>query len=227
MPLSKRSALGVSLSAIVLYWCWQIFAQRAPQPLPAQFSDFALRVVRSKLLVGASLFVLLRLEGEGLASLGCSSVEWRKRVGVGLAAGLAMFVGFNVALDSLFNALIPKTPTSGVSVLNYFEAPANLLLWLPIGVFGGGVIEELQRVFIITRFERWLGRPGLILGVALSSAMFGFGHRYQGLGTALSTGVAGVAFARLYLRRRSALEPITAHAAADVLAILAATLLAK
>lgn len=227
MPLSKQSGLRVSLSVIVLYWCWQILAQRAPQPLPAQFSDFALRVVRSKLLVGASLFALLRLEGEGLASLGCSPVEWRKRLGFGLAAGLAMFVGFNVALDSLFNALIPKAPTSGVSVLSYFEAPANLLLWLPIGVFGGGVIEELQRVFIITRFERWLGRPGLVLGVVLSSVMFGFGHRYQGLGTALSTGVAGITFALLYLRRRSALEPITAHAASDVLAILAATLLAK
>ena len=54
--------------------------------------------------------------------------------------------------------------------------------------------------------------------------MFGLGHRYQGLGIAISTAVSGVIFALVYLRRRSALEPISAHAFSDVLAMLGATM---
>ena len=57
--------------------------------------------------------------------------------------------------------------------------------------------------------------------------MFGLGHLYQGLGTAISTAVSGLVFALVYLRRRSALEPVIAHAFSDVLAMLAATMLAQ
>ena len=111
--------------------------------------------------------------------------------------------------------------------MTFFKEPGNLLAWLPIGIFGGGIVEELQRIFVLTRFEKWLGHPGLILGIVLSSAMFGFGHLYQGLGSAISTAVSGLVFSLAYLRRRSALEPITAHAFSDVLAMLGATMLAR
>jgi len=57
--------------------------------------------------------------------------------------------------------------------------------------------------------------------------MFGFGHLYQGLGSAISTAMSGLVFSLAYLRRRSALEPVTAHAFSDVLAMLGATLIAK
>ncbi len=57
--------------------------------------------------------------------------------------------------------------------------------------------------------------------------MFGFGHLYQGLGSAISTAVSGLVFSLAYLRRRSALEPVAAHAFSDVLAMLGATLIAK
>jgi membrane protease YdiL (CAAX protease family) len=125
------------------------------------------------------------------------------------------------------NGLIPRPPASGPSVMTFFKDPANLLAWIPIGIFGGGIVEELQRIFIVTRFEKWLGRPGLILGIVLSSAMFGFGHLYQGLGSAIATAVSGVVFSLVYLRRRSAVEPVTAHAFSDVLAMLGATLLSR
>ena len=125
------------------------------------------------------------------------------------------------------NSLLPRPAASGPTILSFFKEPTNLLAWIPIGIFGGGVVEELQRIFIFTRFEKWLGRPGLILGIVLSSVMFGLGHRYQGLGIAISTAVSGGLLALLYLRRRSALEPITAHAFSDVLAMLGATMQAK
>ena len=44
---------------------------------------------------------------------------------------------------------------------------------------------------------------------------------------AISTAVSGLVFSLAYLRRRSALEPVAAHAFSDVLAMLGATMLAK
>lgn len=227
--LSRRRhnfALGISLGVIVLHWIYQLVSHQGSPPLPAHFSELVLRIVRNKLIVFAAILLLLRLQGEGLDGLGVSRLEWPKHLGVGLVIGFAMFVALNVALASVMNSLIPRPPASGPSIISFFRQPGNLLVWFPIGIFGGGVVEELERVFILTRFEKWLGRPGLILGVALSSAMFGFGHLYQGLGSAISTAVSGLVFSLAYLRRRSALEPVTAHAFSDVLAMLGATMLA-
>jgi len=138
-----------------------------------------------------------------------------------------MFVALNVVLSSALSALLPGPAAGGPSILSFFREPRNLLIWLPIGVIGGGIVEEIQRIFVLTRFEMALGRAGLALGVALSSAMFGFAHLYQGPGAAISNAVSGAVLALLYLRRRSALEPVVAHAFTDVLAMLAATFLAR
>ena len=227
MTLSKRTALGISLGVIVLYSIYQIASQRPDAPLPAHFSELVWRIVRNKLLIFAGIFLLLRLEGEGWKALGLSVHKWPRHVGLGLLFGLAMFIALNVALGSVLGSLFPQPASSGPTIMSFFKEPGNLLAWLPIGIFGGGVVEELQRIFIFTRFEKWLGRPGLILGIAFSSITFGWGHRYQGLGIAISTGVSGVIFALVYLRRRSALEPITAHAFSDVLAMLGATMMAR
>jgi membrane protease YdiL (CAAX protease family) len=169
----------------------------------------------------------MALGGEGFGALGLNLRDWPKHLGVGLIIGFAMFVGLNVALDTVMSSLLPRPPASGPSIMSFFKEPRNLLIWLPIGIFGGGLVEELERIFVLTRFEKWLGRPGLILGIALSSAMFGVGHLYQGLGSAISTAVSGFVFTLVYLRRRSAIEPIVAHAFSDVLAMVAATMLAK
>ena len=58
-----------------------------------------------------------------------------------------------------------------------------------------------QRIFILTRFEKWLGR-------------------------AIATAVSGLVFSLAYLRRRSALEPVTVHAFSDVFAMLSARMCA-
>lgn len=46
-------------------------------------------------------------------------------------------------------------------------SPWSLPVLLLVGVLGGGVVEELQRVFILTRFRRAWGLPGLVLGTLL------------------------------------------------------------
>lgn len=58
-----------------------------------------------------------------------------------------MFIALNVVLTSFLNTLIPKPAASGPTVMGFFADPRNLTLLIPIGIFGGGFVEELQRIF--------------------------------------------------------------------------------
>lgn len=223
----KRTALWISLAAILAYWIREFLTRNSGAIIPGTFRALVLQVVVVKLVVFAAIYLLLRLGGERFGDIGVTRDRWPKHLGIGLLIGLAMFIGINFLLTSVMNSLIPPVPSTGPSITTYFRNPTNLLAFLPIGIFGGGVVEELERIFVLTRFEKWLGKPGLILGVVLSSVIFGMGHLYQGLGAAISVAVSGVVFALVYLRRRSALEPITAHAFSDVIAMVAATVLAR
>ena len=74
----------------------------------------------------------------------------------------------------------------------------------------GGVREELQRAFLLQRFERHLG--GAVVGVVVLSVAFGLGHLLQGWDAAIATGALGAFWAIVYLRRRSSVAPIISHA---------------
>jgi membrane protease YdiL (CAAX protease family) len=228
MALSRRTGLLLSIGAIIAHAAWQLYTLRnGPAPLPADFGDLVLRIAWNKAGVLGAIVALLWLSGERLAALGLRRARGMRHVGIGMVAGTVMFVLLNVALASMLDSVLPRPTTSGPSMLSFFHDPLHLLAWLPIGIVGGGVVEELQRIFVITRFEAWLGRRGLWIGIFVSSATFGLAHLYQGVGAAIVTTVSALVFSALFLRRRSALEPIAAHAFSDVLAMVAATFLAR
>ena len=79
-----------------------------------------------------------------------------------------------------------------------------------VAIVAGGIREELQRAFLLRRFERHLG--GETVGVIVLSTAFGLGHALQGWDAAIATGTLGAFWAILYLRRRSSVAPIISHA---------------
>ena len=85
-------------------------------------------------------------------------------------------------------------------------------------LFAGGVREEIQRAFLLHRFERWLG--GGPLGVVVTSAAFGAGHYLQGADAVVATGLLGAFWGWVYLRRRSAVAPMVSHTGFDLLQIV-------
>lgn len=223
---SRRQALYLALAVIAGNTAYRILLARSAPALPDTFAALVLKIAIVKVVVLSVVGILLRLGGEPFAgALGLHREGWKGRVMAGLGFGVVLFLLFNVFLSNVMQQLLPDPPSNSRSIASFFNTPANLIAWLPIGIFGGGVVEELERIFIITRFEQWLGRSGLIVGVMLSSFLFGIGHLYQGRGAAVATGLAGLTFALIYLRRRSAIEPIVAHAFSDVLAILGVTLM--
>jgi membrane protease YdiL (CAAX protease family) len=92
-------------------------------------------------------------------------------------------------------------------------------LWFGlVVVVAGGVREEIQRAFLLHRFEVWLG--GSTVGVIVTSVAFGAGHVLQGYDAAIVTGLLGAIWAVVYVRRRSAVAPMVSHAAFDLLQIV-------
>ena len=84
-------------------------------------------------------------------------------------------------------------------------------------IVAGGVREEIQRAFLLHRFETWLG--GAPLGLLITSAAFGAGHLLQGADAAVATGLLGMFWGVIYLRRRSVIAPMVSHAGFDLLQI--------
>ena len=56
--------------------------------------------------------------------------------------------------------------------------PRDAWLFALVVMVAGGIREEVQRAFLLHRFERWLG--GGAVGVVVTSAAFGAGHLLQG-----------------------------------------------
>ena len=99
--------------------------------------------------------------------------------------------------------------------VNPFESllatPGGRVLVAVLVVVAGGIREELQRAFILHRFDQALG--GARLGLVLFSVVFGLGHLQQGRDVALATACLGLFWGAVYLNRRSVVAPVVSHAA--------------
>jgi uncharacterized protein len=225
LNITKQRALLLSLSVIVFYWLYQLFLSVPHDIQTTGFSDFVIRIAIIKSIHLLVIILLLKIEKENWKELGFTFKNWKTQLLVGFLGGLAMFVLISVSLNSFLTSIFPKPDGSG-SILSYFTDIRNLYNWLVIGIVGGGFVEELVRIFILTRFQKKFNQYGLYFALICSSALFGFGHLYQGAGSAISTGISGFIMGIIYIRRRSALEVITIHAFSDVFAIVAAYQLA-
>ena len=87
-----------------------------------------------------------------------------------------------------------------------------------VAVVAGAIREELQRAFLVDRFERHVGP--VWIGVVVLSALFGLGHLLQGWDAAIATGVLGACWAVIYVRRRSIVMPLVSHALFNSLEIV-------
>jgi membrane protease YdiL (CAAX protease family) len=97
------------------------------------------------------------------------------------------------------------------------RSPRDASLFAMVVVVAGGIREEVQRAFLLHRFEVWLG--GGTVGVIVTSAAFGAGHLLQGVDAAIATGLLGAFWGIVYFRRRSVVAPMVSHAGFDLLQI--------
>lgn len=133
-----------------------------------------------------------------------------RETAIGLIATPAVLVGAALVIASL-RVLIPGLHNVPVSPFDaFFDTPGRALLFIIVAMVAGGVREELQRGFLIHRFEQRLG--GHWWGLAVYSVAFGAFHYTQGWDVAIVTGLLGLFWGWLYIRRRSVAASMVCHA---------------
>ncbi|MFH1571816.1 MAG: CPBP family intramembrane glutamic endopeptidase [Gemmatimonadota bacterium] len=167
----------------------------------------------------AVVALLLLLAGEGPGHLGFSARPMGRQLGFGVLFGLLIWIFDTFVSSPVVGALLPEDSAKGVDMSRLFTDLRLLPLWTLAGLLKGGFSEELWRIFGLTRFEKWLGRPGLVLALVLGSVVFGFGHLYQGARGLVTTELVGLLYALVYLRRRRALEAVFAHSTFNLVSI--------
>jgi membrane protease YdiL (CAAX protease family) len=177
----------------------------------------ALSLIDSVVLV-ALIVTFIRLRGERVSEVffGGRSVVAEAVAGVPLIfAALAIGIGILTLLRMVAPGLhdVEQNPLEAL-----IATPRDAAVFAIVVVIAGGIREELQRAFLLRRFERQLGGP--IVGVIVASAVFGAGHRVQGADAAIATALLGAFWAVVYLRRRSVMAPVVSHSGFNLLQLL-------
>jgi membrane protease YdiL (CAAX protease family) len=151
----------------------------------------------------ALLFDARPIAGEALAGI--------PMILAALVIGAAVLIAIQRFAPSLHT--VPRNPLQDL-----IRTPRDVWMFAVVVVVAGGVREEIQRAFLLRRFETMLG--GNVVGVVVTSAAFGAGHLVQGADAAIATGTLGAFWALVYLRRRSIAANVVSHSGFNLLQIV-------
>jgi membrane protease YdiL (CAAX protease family) len=170
---------------------------------------FSLTLLDTVALIGLILF-FLRAHRESPRAMFAAARPHTRELLFGVALIPASFVVVVSAL-LLLQLVVPglrNVPHNPLQDLAHTRA--NAIVFALVVMIAGGVREEVQRAFVLRRFEQYLG--GGMLGLVLFSVIFGLGHLPQGHDVAIATAILGAFWGAIYLRRRSILGPMVGHA---------------
>lgn len=189
-------------------------ANGAPSP------SYVLTLLFADTLVLIVLMVaLMHAHGEDATSLWVGPRSIKRETLIGIALIPAVFIFVVVLLNGLrlFFPGLHNVTTNPLETMAGGSA-TNAALFGLIAIVAGGVREELQRAFVLHRFEQHLG--GAMVGVVVWNAAFGLGHYVQGWDAVVTTAALGVFWGLLFLDRRSSVAPVVSHAGFNSLEIL-------
>ena len=176
-----------------------------------------LSLLDTVLIVGLAL-VFLRAHGESAREV----LLGTRPVARELAAGLVLLPLVFMVTLLLLGLIITFAPqlhnVQRNPMADLMQNPRDAVIFAFVVMIAGGVREEIQRGFILRRFEQYLG--GGAVGLALFSVLFGLGHVEQGYDVALATAVLGAFWGAIYLRRRSVAAPMVGHAGFNLLQVV-------
>jgi len=203
-------ALFGSLLALAIFQAFSV------NPIAQARTVFVFLLCESAVTLLA-VVLLLRFRRERVRDLGLSPAGWASEVGLGFLVVPVLF-GATVVVSVIFQRFLPQFVQIENPLLDLVRSPLDLLLFMLSSVWVGGVKEEIQRAFILTRFDRHLG--GIWFGLLVWSAFFGVMHGMQGIDKAAGAGVLGLLFGLIYIWRRNLIAPMVAHALYDITTLL-------
>ena len=166
----------------------------------------------------ALIVAFLRSHGENVREVFLGDRPILAEIRAGLPMTVAVYAIALVVLATT-RVIAPWLRTVEQNPLqDLMKTPLHALIFAVVVVVAGGVREELQRAFLLRRFEQALG--GRTVGVVVASIGFGLGHWVQGADAMVATALLGAFWAIVYLRRRSVVAPMVSHAGFDLLQIV-------
>jgi membrane protease YdiL (CAAX protease family) len=222
--LPTRTALLISVGLIVVRWSVKVVSNVRSLDTAAErlgsMQQLALSALASAAFTVVAVTLLLWLSRETYLGLGFRRDNVLKQLGIGAGLGVLVFVLDTFLLGPLADTLLPKTSAQGIDMSRLFSKLSYLPIWIAMALLKGGFVEELWRIFALTRFKKSFGTAGLVFALIASSIVFGFGHLYQGTGAVVTNAIEGLLYALIYLRKRSAWEPVFAHAMFDLIGVI-------
>lgn len=184
-------------------------------------ANLAILGIIQLVLVTAVTGLGLRTLHFGFTDIGLTSRRWRRDAGLGVAVALAW-----AALQ--FGWLFPATGGAGrediASILSMLDGRWDNIVWyLPLGILGGGVAEELyNRGFIITILEDILGNTRTATHAAglFAVLFFAAGHLPDSMIAWIDILVPSFAYTVLFIHTRRLTAPMIAHATWNTLAMV-------
>jgi membrane protease YdiL (CAAX protease family) len=180
-----------------------------------------LLLVDATVLIGL-IFWLLRRHGEQPRDVFVGSRPIWAEIKLGMPLTGIVFV-LAVAVLSAARVFFPSLHNVEENPLQQLiQTPTQAWLLAITATISGGLREEIQRAFILHRFEQHLG--GARVGLILYSTVFGIGHSLQGWDAVLATAILGAFWGYVYIVRRSIVAPVVSHSgfnAAEIFVFLA------
>lgn len=173
-------------------------------------------ILRDAALVCLILYFLWQ-NGEPVKSVGWSFKHFWKDFFIGLFLFIPLYFCAGLLERALQKAgfSLPATPVPS------YLTPGDLPM-LVLSVFLVAVVavaeETIFRGYLITRFRDL--KTGAPAAAVLSAFIFSIGHGYEGTAGVITVGFMGLAFALVYLWRRSLVAPIIMHFLVDFISIV-------
>jgi membrane protease YdiL (CAAX protease family) len=170
---------------------------------------FTLTLADTLVLVGlVAFFFRAHRESMRLELFGTRGTARDVALGLVLIPASFFLIVFVLLIVQLGVPVLHNVPHNPLADL--VKTRTDAVLFALVVMIAGGVREEIQRGFVLRRFEQYLG--GGVVGLVIFSAMFGLGHVEQGRDVALGTAVLGAFWGAIYLRRRTVLPAMIGHA---------------
>ncbi len=158
----------------------------------------------------ALILLLLRLGGDRPRDVFLQRGRPAREAAVGLALVGVVFLVV-LLLQLVIQTLAPILRNVAENPFQSMMAsPVQVATFVLLVVIAGGVREELQRAFLLHRFDQALG--GARLGVVVTSAGFGLGHLVQGWDAVVVTAMLGALWGSIYVWRRNVIPGVISHA---------------
>jgi membrane protease YdiL (CAAX protease family) len=174
----------------------------------------ALSLIDTLLVIGLIVFFLSAHQERPQAVLaGPGPLLREARLGIPLTFGAFLLA---VIILGTIQQFAPELHTVEENPLqSLMQTPRDAVVFGVVVVVAGGIREEIQRGFLLYRFQRWLG--GGVTGLIVTSIAFGAGHLPQGVDAAIATACLGGFWAAVYLVRRSVVASMVSHAGFNLL----------